>query len=77
MLFFFEIGNLVRRMENDRKKGCVNTYFTQGKEGFFMIRIGINGFGRVGRQVLKAVLEQYPRLHPSRESRPDPGRRSS
>lgn len=60
MLFFFEIGNLVRRMENDRKKGCVNTYFTQGKEGFFMIRIGINGFGRVGRQVLKAVLEQYP-----------------
>ncbi len=25
-----------------------------------MVRIGINGFGRVGRQVLKAVLEQYP-----------------
>ena len=24
-----------------------------------MVRIGINGFGRVGRQVLKAVLEQY------------------
>jgi glyceraldehyde 3-phosphate dehydrogenase len=25
-----------------------------------MIRIGINGFGRIGRQVLKAVLEKYP-----------------
>jgi glyceraldehyde 3-phosphate dehydrogenase len=24
-----------------------------------MVRIGINGFGRVGRQVLKAVLEKY------------------
>jgi glyceraldehyde 3-phosphate dehydrogenase len=26
-----------------------------------MVRIGINGFGRIGRQVLKAVLEMYPR----------------
>jgi glyceraldehyde 3-phosphate dehydrogenase len=26
-----------------------------------MIRLGINGFGRIGRQVLKAVLERYPR----------------
>ena len=25
-----------------------------------MVRIGINGFGRIGRQVLKAVLEKYP-----------------
>ena len=25
-----------------------------------MIRIGINGFGRIGRQVLKAILEKYP-----------------
>jgi len=25
-----------------------------------MIRIGINGFGRIGRQVLKAVLERHP-----------------
>ncbi len=25
-----------------------------------MTRIGINGFGRIGRQVLKAVLERYP-----------------
>ena len=25
-----------------------------------MVRIGINGFGRVGRQVLKVVLEKYP-----------------
>ena len=25
-----------------------------------MIRLGINGFGRIGRQVLKAVLEKYP-----------------
>jgi len=25
-----------------------------------MIRLGINGFGRIGRQVLKAVLERYP-----------------
>ena len=25
-----------------------------------MIRIGINGFGRIGRQVLKAVIEKYP-----------------
>jgi glyceraldehyde 3-phosphate dehydrogenase len=24
------------------------------------IRIGINGFGRIGRQVLKAMLEKYP-----------------
>lgn len=26
-----------------------------------MVRIGINGFGRIGRQVLKAVLERYSR----------------
>ena len=26
-----------------------------------MIRIGINGFGRIGRQVLKAVMERYPK----------------
>jgi glyceraldehyde 3-phosphate dehydrogenase len=25
-----------------------------------MIRLGINGFGRIGRQVLKAVVERYP-----------------
>ncbi|MGD0276977.1 MAG: type I glyceraldehyde-3-phosphate dehydrogenase [Syntrophales bacterium] len=25
-----------------------------------MIRLGINGFGRIGRQVLKAVLERHP-----------------
>ncbi|MBM4271126.1 MAG: type I glyceraldehyde-3-phosphate dehydrogenase [Deltaproteobacteria bacterium] len=25
-----------------------------------MIRLGINGFGRIGRQVMKAVLERYP-----------------
>ena len=25
-----------------------------------MIRLGINGFGRIGRQVLKAVLQRYP-----------------
>ncbi len=25
-----------------------------------MTRIGINGFGRIGRQVLKAVMERYP-----------------
>jgi len=25
-----------------------------------MIRLGINGFGRIGRQVLKAVLNRYP-----------------
>jgi glyceraldehyde 3-phosphate dehydrogenase len=25
-----------------------------------MIRIGINGFGRIGRQVLKVILENYP-----------------
>lgn len=25
-----------------------------------MIRLGINGFGRIGRQVLKAVLDRYP-----------------
>lgn len=29
-----------------------------------MVRIGINGFGRIGRQVLKAVLERHPdKLH--------------
>jgi glyceraldehyde 3-phosphate dehydrogenase len=26
-----------------------------------MVRLGINGFGRIGRQVLKAVLERHPR----------------
>ncbi len=26
-----------------------------------MIRLGINGFGRIGRQVLKAIMERYPR----------------
>jgi glyceraldehyde 3-phosphate dehydrogenase len=25
-----------------------------------MIRVGINGFGRIGRQVLKALLERHP-----------------
>jgi len=26
-----------------------------------MTRIGINGFGRIGRQVLKAMIERYPK----------------
>jgi glyceraldehyde 3-phosphate dehydrogenase (phosphorylating) len=26
-----------------------------------MVRLGINGFGRIGRQVLKAVIEKYPK----------------
>jgi len=26
-----------------------------------MIRLGINGFGRIGRQVLKAILQRYPK----------------
>ena len=26
-----------------------------------MIRVGINGFGRIGRQVLKAILERHPK----------------
>jgi glyceraldehyde 3-phosphate dehydrogenase len=30
------------------------------KEERFMVRIGINGFGRIGRQVLKAVMERHP-----------------
>lgn len=25
-----------------------------------MIQVGINGFGRIGRQILKAILEKYP-----------------
>ncbi|MEN8098737.1 MAG: glyceraldehyde 3-phosphate dehydrogenase NAD-binding domain-containing protein, partial [Chloroflexota bacterium] len=25
-----------------------------------MINVGINGFGRIGRQVLKAIVEKYP-----------------
>jgi len=25
------------------------------------VRVGINGFGRIGRQVLKAILERYPK----------------
>jgi len=29
--------------------------------GGIMVRVGINGFGRVGRQVLKAVLERHPK----------------
>lgn len=27
-----------------------------------MARVGINGFGRIGRQVLRAILERYPKL---------------
>jgi len=27
-----------------------------------MVRLGINGFGRIGRQVLKAVLERHPQV---------------
>ena len=23
-------------------------------------KVGINGFGRIGRQVLKAIMERYP-----------------
>ena len=26
-----------------------------------MTRVGINGFGRIGRQVLKAIMERYPK----------------
>ena len=26
-----------------------------------MVRIGINGFGRIGRQVLKAVMARHPK----------------
>src|SRR5688572_16548155 len=29
-------------------------------EGGVMARIGINGFGRIGRQVLRAIREQHP-----------------
>ncbi len=24
------------------------------------VKVGINGFGRIGRQVLKAIMEYYP-----------------
>ena len=24
------------------------------------VKVGINGFGRIGRQVLKAILDDYP-----------------
>ncbi len=26
-----------------------------------MVRLGINGFGRIGRQILKAALERHPK----------------
>ena len=29
-----------------------------------MVRLGINGFGRIGRQVLKAVLERHKKTLP-------------
>jgi glyceraldehyde 3-phosphate dehydrogenase len=32
---------------------------TIDKEAIIMIRCGINGFGRIGRQVLKAIMERY------------------
>jgi glyceraldehyde 3-phosphate dehydrogenase len=32
----------------------------QLKEETEMLKVGINGFGRIGRQVLKAALENYP-----------------
>jgi len=25
------------------------------------VKVGINGFGRIGRQVLKAIQEEYPK----------------
>src|SRR5215469_6644449 len=35
---------------------------TQKEKTFHMAtRVGINGFGRIGRQSLKAMLERYPR----------------
>src|SRR5690606_2585137 len=30
------------------------------RKGAAMLRIGINGFGRIGRQVVKAVMERHP-----------------
>src|SRR5947209_5822492 len=31
------------------------------KEGIMTTRMGINGFGRIGRQVLRGVLENHPK----------------
>jgi glyceraldehyde 3-phosphate dehydrogenase len=33
---------------------------SQERNGSMAIRVGINGFGRIGRQVLKAMREKYP-----------------
>src|SRR5262249_7732220 len=31
-----------------------------GKESLMAVRVGINGFGRIGRQALKALLDRHP-----------------
>jgi glyceraldehyde 3-phosphate dehydrogenase len=42
-----------------RHSDFIQNHFTKG--GFSMaVKMGINGFGRIGRQVLKAALERYP-----------------
>src|SRR5579885_3210167 len=38
--------------------GCFPTF--EGGTHSMAIRVGINGFGRIGRQSLKAMLERYP-----------------
>src|SRR6266700_6240409 len=40
-----------------------NCMYIYSIEGVFdmAIRVGINGFGRIGRQSMKAILERYPR----------------
>jgi glyceraldehyde 3-phosphate dehydrogenase len=35
--------------------------FVAGRSENMTTNVGINGFGRIGRQVLKAILEDYPR----------------
>src|SRR5437868_14729843 len=50
---------LPRTLEENR-----NTYFQHGAKGeseHMTTRIGINGFGRIGRQSMKALMERYPR----------------
>src|SRR3990172_4958840 len=47
-----------RLQRNRQRKRVEITHFSQ--EDTMAVKVGINGFGRIGRQVLKAIRDYYP-----------------
>ena len=47
-------------LESDRSDTLTSTTVRPTRRKSLATRIGINGFGRIGRQVLKGILERHP-----------------